>query len=159
MTKFLYLLVVIQTILLVVLFLKVDGFESELESAAAAPSVTAGSQEDIIEESSEPEASLNADMVRQIVREELWAAGSQAETEAEVPSVSYEMRVYDQVDLEYRRGLIMDEMELMKLEEEVSTADLNRLLGEIALLDPERRGEMLGMLNAAMNRGEINGQF
>ena len=158
-TKSLYLLVVIQTILVVVLYIKVDGFESGLETTPAALPAQPEAVEEIVGDSTVAATSLDAGVVRRIVREELRNAGVFAAAEPELPEESFEMQVYDQVDLEYRRGLIIDEMELMKQEEEVSTADLNRLLSEISSLDPERRSELLAMLNAAMNRGEIRGRL
>lgn len=156
-----YLLLSVQTVLLVVLYIKVNGLESSLEVASD------HSQSDPLALVQEPESdatpqttsATDAEMLRRIVREELRAITPLMANQSEPPSESNETRVYDQVELEYRRSLILDEMELMKQEEEVSTADLNQLMGEIALLDPERRSEMLAELNAALNRGEIRGRL
>ena len=50
-------------------------------------------------------------------------------------------------------------MELLRQQEQVSTAELDRLMAEIVKLDPETRKEKLVELTKAMNQGDINGRF
>ena len=54
---------------------------------------------------------------------------------------------------------MVEEFEYLLQQEEITGVEMEKLLGDIAQLDPERRTEMLGMLNRAMNRGEIKGNL
>lgn len=160
--KFAYLILLVQALLLGGLYLKLVSLESRLDSVsrplADAPANNA------IEEADEPAAQetqggIDTGELRRVIREELRAlAPLLAVQQGEAPAQGND-RQYDDADMEYRRTLIIQEMEYLKQEEQVSTADLDRLIGEIALLDPDRRSELMKMLNAAINKGEIRGHL
>ena len=97
--------------------------------------------------------------LRLIIREELaavlgqYALADQNETPAQEPPV------YDEIEMQYQRELVLEEMEALKDQIEVSSGDLERQMGDIAKLKPEHRSELFKILNQALNRGEINGHL
>ena len=97
--------------------------------------------------------------LRLIVREELAAALSHYELAAQNTTPDQEPPVYDEVEMQYRRALVLEELEALKGQVEASNGDLERLMGDIARLNPEARTELSKMLNQALNRGEIKGHL
>ena len=79
----------------------------------------------------------------------------QAQTSTQVPHAP----VYDETEMQYRQELVLEEMDLLKQQVDVSSGELDSLLGDIAQLDPETRSEMFKKLSQAINRGEINGHL
>ena len=101
---------------------------------------------------------LDGQEVRRIVREELLAVRSSdslAKNSEPVPTDP----VFDEAEMQYQRDLVTRELDFLKEQDEVTTMELDRLMGDIAQLDPQSRTEMLKMLNRAMNRGEIKGNM
>ena len=97
--------------------------------------------------------------LRLIVREELAAALSHYELAAQNSTPDQEPPVYDEVEMQYRRALVLEELEALKGQVEASNVELERLMGDIARLNPEARTELTKMLNQALNRGEIKGHL
>lgn len=100
---------------------------------------------------------LSEYQLRRIIRDEI-SRLMPADSGAEIDPVSNEP-VLDPAEIQYQRNLVIQELEALKGQAEASTAELDRLLGDIARLDPQSRNELLGMLNRAMNRGEIRGNL
>jgi len=101
----------------------------------------------------------DSQQIRQIIREELAAAFGDSELMAQNTTPAQENPVYDEVEMQYQRELVLQEMEALKDQIEVSSGDLDRLMGDIAKLKPEDRAELFKMLNQALNRGEIKGHL
>ena len=102
---------------------------------------------------------LDNQQLRMIVREELAAALSHYELAAQNTTPAQETPVYDEVEMQYRRQLVLEELEALKSQAEVSSGELERLMGDIARLNPEARTELIKILNQALNRGEIKGHL
>lgn len=100
---------------------------------------------------------LSEYQLRRIIRDEI-SRLMPADSGAETDPVSNEP-VLDPAEIQYQRNLVIQELEALKGQAEASTAELDRLLGDIARLDPQSRNELLAMLNRAMNRGEIRGNL
>ena len=66
---------------------------------------------------------------------------------------------YDEAEMQDRQDRILSDLDYLRGQDEVSQAELDLLMAEIARLDPERRSEMFKELNRAMNRGEIRGNL
>jgi len=143
-------------------FAKLDSYEDRMDvltnsagqAQDSAPEVVASSQ-------SRPPADpsqLDGQQVRRIVREELLAArinNSPAQNSEPVPAD----KGYDLVEMQYQKDLLIEELDFLKEQDEVTTMELDRLMGDIARLDPENRTELMKMVNRAMNRGEIKGKL
>ena len=97
--------------------------------------------------------------LRLIIREELAKALSQSELAVQNTRPDQEPPVYDEIEMQYRRELALEELEALKGQVEVSSGELERLMGDIARLNPEARTELMKTLNQAMNRGEIKGHL
>ena len=93
--------------------------------------------------------------LRQILRDEIRAAYSDSPDDSE-PEQAH-ISAIDETELRYRWDLAVEELEFLKGQDEVTTEELNNLVGMIARLDPERRTELMKRLNQALNRGEIQG--
>ena len=97
--------------------------------------------------------------LRLIIREELAAALGHIELAAQNATPDQEPPVYDEVEMQYRRELVLEELEALKGQAEVTSFEMERLMGDIARLNPEARTELTKMLNRALNRGEIKGNL
>ena len=161
MTKLLFLLVLAQTLLIALLYFKVDAVEQRVaQSAAAAPRAIDAARR-LPGSAPAPAATVrgvDTAELRRIIREELqsvsldWAAEQQQANAAARP-------VYDEVEMQRRREQVQSSLDYLKTQDEVSQAELDLLLADIARLDPERRSEAMKELNRAMNRGEIRGNL
>jgi len=145
------------------LFLKLDAFEARME-ALGIPSEHTNDSAPIatfrLPKQQAPESvPFDATQLRRIVREELQAAGINGNGSDYGSDVESQSPVYDATEMALQRELVMQEMDMLKVQDLVTTAELDRLMGEIARLNPEARSEMLGELNRAMNRGEIKGNL
>ena len=101
----------------------------------------------------------DAEELRRIVREELWAARSKRDLLAQITAAETPAPVVDEAEMQYRREIALEELDYLRTQEEFTTGDMNHLMGAIARLDPERRRELFGLLNQAINRGEIKGNL
>lgn len=110
-------------------------------------------------DSTHRQTTFNGQQIRQIVREEIIAAlNNHAMTALDQP-IGKQAPVYDDIETQYRRELALLQMETLKSQVEVTSAELNELMADIAKLDPENRIELFQLLNRAMNRGEIKGHL
>lgn len=159
MTKLLTLLLLLQTLLIALLYAKVDAVEEQVNQAAA-PIAIEMPQPVSDPAPAPPVQSSNIDKaeLRSIIREELrhapleWAA---VQRENEASSGPF----YDEAEMEKARNNVMRSLDYLRTQDEVSQAELDLLLADIARLDPERRSEAMKELNRAMNRGEIRGNL
>jgi hypothetical protein len=157
--KILSLLAIVQITLVLLLFAKLDSLESrvnELSSPPESASENTVATAEVVED--EATSGLDARVLRRIVREELLAARSSQEA-GDRSAAENEPPMYDEAEMQYRRELVIQEIEYLKEQVDVSTAELEQLMGNIAQLDPARRTELMGLLNQAMNRGEIRGKL
>jgi hypothetical protein len=97
--------------------------------------------------------------LRRLIREEFEAFRGDLAAQQQEPAAEPPGPIIDEAEMRYRRDLVRMELEYLKEQGDVSTGELDRLMGNIARLDPEGRTEMLGLLNQALNRGEIRGQL
>lgn len=152
-----------QTLLVVVLLVKVNAFEARLDETVQ-PAKPVQADAITISQTASPElaatpSSLGGRQVRRIIREELRGlARSNALSVQTSESVS-QSPVYDETEMQYQQQLVIEEMDLLKQQETVSGMELESLMADIAKLDPETRTEMMKELTQSMNRGEINGRF
>jgi hypothetical protein len=164
--KFLGLLALLQVALISLLFLRLDSIEGQVDELAAGsappadlrPLAGAGEKPGASGGQAGMRTGADHSELRRIIREELQAfrgdLAAQQEPAAEPPGP-----IVDEAEMRYRRDLVRMELEYLKEQGDVSTGELDRLMGDIARLDPEGRTEMLGLLNQALNRGEIRGQL
>ena len=152
-----------QTLLVVVLLVKVNAFEARLDETGQ-PAKPVQVETLALSQTASPDlaatpTSLDGRQVRRIIREELRGlARSNALSVQTSESVS-ESPVYDETEMQYRQQLVIEEMDLLKQQETVSGMELESLMADIAKLDPEARTEMMKELTQSMNRGEINGRL
>ena len=149
--------------MLFLLFMKVDAFEDRAD-ASGNSEVLLHKGVALVENPSPGEklvtqTGLDSRQLRQILREELREIARSDELRVQTSTLKPEIPVYDETEMQYRQELVLEEMDLMKQQTEVSSGDLDNLLGEIAKLDPETRTRMLQEVNQAINRGEINGRL
>ena len=148
-----------QFILLVMLFMQLESLDERLVSALqldkhdplGATVALSPQPADSIGE----RTATDYHELRRIVRDEIHAAQSR-DTTFSAPQHS-ELPLIDETELQYRWDLAVEELEFLKGREEVTTAELNNLVGLIAQLDSKRRTELMKRLNQALNRGEIKG--
>jgi hypothetical protein len=152
-----------QTVMLFLLFMKIDAFEDRLDvSGKSGVQTKEGAVVTVIPKQGEMVATqtgLDSRQLRQIIREELREIARSDELQVQTSTQEPETPVYDETEMQYRQELVLEEMDLLKQQVDVSSGELESLLGDIARLDPEARSEMLRNLNQAINRGEINGRL
>ena len=160
--KILSVLGVAQIALVLLLFMKLDSFEGRMDMLTNSVGQVQGAALEVAPTSqNQPLAGtpgLDGQEVRRIVREELLAVrgtDSPAQNSEPVPAAP----VFDEAEMQYQRDRVTRELDFLKEQDEVTTMELDRLMGDIAQLDPQSRTEMLKMLNRAMNRGEIKGNM
>lgn len=156
-------LVSMQTVMLVLLFMKVDALETR-ESDSGEPVIQVKENPFVAAEPGQGEvvaanAGLDSRQLRQVLREELRGLARSDELLARTSMRESETPVYDETEMQYRRELVLEELNLLKQQVDVSSGELDSLLGEIAKLDPETRTRMLKEVTLAVNRGEINGRL
>ena len=159
-------LILVQVALVFLLFLKLESQEDRLDEILRSSAqiyhgepdsnpVTLPSRDNLVDGQPGPDSQ----QLRRIIREELAVAFGNNEMMARKATPTQEPPVYDEVEMQYRRELVLEEMQALKDQIEVSSGDLERLMGDIAKLNPENRTELFKMLNQALNRGEINGHL
>jgi hypothetical protein len=163
MVKLIGLLALAQILLIALLYLKLSAIEQRIEGAAQ-PSVTAEpdarhSEQDNVDAPPGGSQVIDSAEIRRIVREELRAARQEWAAAAGREPDPAGQRIYDEAEMQDRQDRIRSDLDYLKAQDEVSQAELDLLLAEIARLDPERRSEMFKELNRAMNRGEIRGNL
>lgn len=164
MTRLIGLVVLAQLALIALLYLSFRSLEQKVDMALqpAGPVAAVGGLEAAPGDPASPApaaAGLDIATLRRIIREELRAARPAESIAAEPQAGAAEQPVYDDTDMQRRQERIWADMDYLRAQDEVSSAELDLLLAEIARLDPARRTEMLGELSRAMNRGEIKGRF
>ena len=156
----LIILVGIQIALTLVLVVKLGSFENHRNTVAQPIPLQTSAKVAIVPDEPKSVADhtrLSEFQLRRIVREELLRVmPADAVVESEK---ALSQPVLDPVEMQYQRKLVVQELEYLKEQDVVTTAELDKLLGDIAHLDPESRIDLLGMLNRAMNRGEIKGNL
>lgn len=164
--KFISVLILVQIVLVVLLFLKLESHENRIDkvlrSSAQINNNKPTAEPDSLrsgDNSIEGQPSPDSQQMRQIIREELAAAFGDSGIMARNTTPTQESPLYDEVEMQYQKELVLQEMEALTGQIEVSSGDLDRLMGDIAKLNPENRTELLKMLNRALNRGEIKGHF
>ena len=163
MMKLLGSLALAQLLLLALMYLKLSAVEERVEVAAqgsvAAEPEAWNSVRDNVEAPLAGAQVIDSAEIRKIVREELRAARQEwASAESREPDPAGQP-IYDEAEMQDRQDRILSDLDYLKGQDEVSQAELDLLLAEIARLDPERRSEMFKELNRAMNRGEIRGNL
>lgn len=101
---------------------------------------------------------LDTELVRTIIREELQHALLAIESATTVTQEVSEPGL-DPVEMAYRAERVLLQLDQLKASTEVSSAELDDLIAEMATLDPASRTELLKDLNRALNSGEIKGRL
>lgn len=145
--------------MLFLLFMKIDAFEDRLDVSGRS-GIHAQESElvTVIPKQGEmvvTQTGLDSRQLRQILREELRGIARSDELQVQTFTQESETHVYDETEMQYRQELVLEELDLLKQQAEVSSGELDSLLGDIARLDPETRSEMLSKVSQAINRGEI----
>jgi 4-hydroxyphenylpyruvate dioxygenase-like putative hemolysin len=102
---------------------------------------------------------MDDNQLRQIIREELAAqlggsSGTDKNTDASIAS-----NVTDHSEIQYQRELVAQQLEYHTSVGSISDADMQKLQGDIAMLDAAGRTEMLGKLTRALNTGGLDGRL
>ena len=160
--KILSSLVIIQTALVLLLFVKLGAIEDRLDVRSDHDEPTTLNESAVTSDPLNPpptaQEKLDGKQLRRIVREELLAVLSH-ELASKIQAGDEEIPAYDRAEMQYQRELVIQELEYLKQQQNVTSVELDKLMGDIAQLDPESRTELLRMLNQAMNRGEIKGKL
>ena len=160
--KFIALLGVVQTILLLVLLINISGSNTVFKEDVAEPATAI---EKSLEKSSLlgqplPDAQpISEKRLRQIVREEVSSQIREYGASLAQPSIMEEPDPVSAAEYQYRYKLAMQELDYYLKQGEISDADMANLQLEISRLDPERRTQMLFQLTEAINSGELRGRF
>jgi len=161
--KLLSILVLVQTVLVLLLFMKIDSNEARMAPAAQTPAQVATSTPLAMassnDESMVENPGLSGGQLRRIIREELNALSASHDLLSENPENGQEDPVIDYAEMQYRLELVDEKFELLKAQGEASSSELESLINDIARLDPESRTAMMKILNGAINRGEIKGHL
>ena len=159
--KLVNLLALAQIVLVLVLLMKLGSFEDRMD--VLAHSVGQLHENDlvaIVPMGNKPvvaRTGFESQQLRQIIREELRALGNSNQVAAQQSKPDQAAPVIDEAEMLYRRDLAEQDLEFLKEQDEISPGELDKLMGDIARLDPPARDELFKMLNQAMNRGEIKG--
>ena len=164
--KLISVLLLVQIVLVFLLLLKLESHENRLDEALRS-TAQINSNEPIAATATLPSGGNSIDgqagpdnqQLRRIIREELAAAFADSELMTRNTTPVQEPPVYDDIEMQYQRELVLEEMQALKDQIEVSSGDLDRLMGDIAKLRPKDRTELFKMLNQALNRGEIKGHL
>ena len=154
---FLIVLLGIQVALTLTLLVKVATFETSRETVAnPVPPPPTTADVAAVPDESRPIADntrLSEIQLRRIIREEI-SRVMPFDNGVDTKQTLSEPRL-DPAEKQYQRSLVIQELDYLKEQDVVTTAELDKLLGDIAHLDPESRIELLGMLNRAMNRTAV----
>ena len=164
--KFMGLLLLVQLVLVLLLLVRLESQGERIDELARSaaqveqgePVSTAGPQSSPVNSIS-GQTGPDSQQLRLMIREELAAALSHSELAVQNTRPEKEPVVYDEAEMQYRRELVLEELEMLKGQVEVSSGELERLMDDIAKLNPEARTELMKILNQAMNRGEIKGHL
>jgi len=164
--KIIALLAVVQIALAIFLISKLESHEDRIDALVvteaqpiASGSTTGLSTLSSRDNSIDGQTGDDNQQLRRIIREELQAALSHIDSNSQTTNPNQETPVYDALEMQYQRELVIQELEALKQQAEVTGGELERLMGDIAKLNPEARTEMINMLNQALNRGEIEGHL
>jgi hypothetical protein len=102
---------------------------------------------------------MDDNQLRQIIREELAAQldgrpGPDEKVDAVIVS-----NAADHSEIQYQRELVAQQLEYHTSVGSISDADMQKLQGDIAMLDAAGRTEMLGKLTRALNTGGLDGRL
>lgn len=164
--KLISLLVLVQLVLVLVLLMRLESYGDRID-ALVQFAVQINDSDPVSSADTQPsqdspmagQTGPDNQQLRRIIREELAVALSHYELAAQNTTPDQEPPVYDEVEMQYRRQLALEELEALKGQVEVSSGELERLMGDIARLNPEARTELIKILNQALNRGEIKGHL
>ena len=156
----------VQVVLVVLLWMKLESYEARVDELAQS-AVQTINHEPV--STADPQSSQNTSMagqpgfdnqqLRLIVREELAAILSYRDLAADNASPAKAPPVYDELEMQYQRQLVQEELEALKGQAEVASSDIEKLMIDLARLNPESRTEFIKKLNQALNRGEIKGSL
>ena len=152
-----------QIALVLLLLIKLNTFEDRMDMFTESAEQTSDSEPVVSQPpQSEPvveQTGLDSQQLRRIVREELRASRYTSVLAPKNSTIGTNEPLVDEAEMQYQRDLVVEELEFLKEQDEVSTAEMERLMGDIAQLAPEARSELLKMFNQAINRGEIKGHL
>lgn len=160
--KIISVLAVVQVVVLLALWAKVSSVEDRVDKLATSrgqipqTEVTTGLPQP---EQLATQAGVDSQQLRRILQEELRVIKSNSELLAQNSNANPKQSDFDEIEMQYKHELVMEELEMLKGQVDVSSGELDKLMGDIAQLDPQRRTESMKMLNQAMNRGEIKGRL
>ena len=159
--KSLIVLLILQTAFLLVLFGKLVVIEEQLAPATRLeknePVRGTANLRPADHYAADYSRDLDETQLRRIVREELKAYSSALSVlPTRVPSETSPDAV-DEAANQYQMDFVAQKVEYFKSVGDVSDAEMQDLLTEIAKLDKAGRNEMLGRVIRAMNAGEIRG--
>ena len=153
----------VQTVLLALLFLRLIAFEARMDLfTESTQKVSSTEQVATPSAQSKPvtgQAGLDGHQLRQLIREELQAVRDINASQYNDSASETKDPIVDRAEMQYQRDLVAEELENLKGKDEVTSGELEMLMGDIARLDPDARTELLKMLNQAINRGEIKGHL
>lgn len=156
----------VQLVLVITLLLRLESYGDRIDELAKSTVQTNdGEPVSTADTQTSPDSSIagqtGADdqQLRLIIREELAAALSHSELTAQKGTPAQEPPVYDELEMQYQRQLVLEELEALKGQAEVTSTEMERLMGDIARLNLEARVELTKKLNQALNRGEIKGHL
>lgn len=157
------LLALAQIVLVLLLLIKLDSFENRVDVLnQSVAQMQASDRVTTVPSKSESlteRAGLDSQQLRQIVREELRDLRSNKEMAAQNSTPQPKEQIVDEAEMLYQRDLVVQELEFLIEQDKVSVMEMDKLMGNIARLNPQARNEVLKMLNRAMNRGEIKGML
>lgn len=161
MSRWLLILVGLQTVLVLVLVLKVFALEDQL----AAFGVFTDEHMDSLPASTEP-ASLAGDaerltegQLRRIVSEEVAAVMSRQKVAASVNQPEPQIQEVSAEKYQARLENTMSQLEYYIAQGEISPGDMAQLQVDIARLDEESRSHVLSLLVKAVSTGELDGEL
>ena len=146
--------------------MRLDAYEARIDELVLSTvqinnsdSVSAALAQPSLNNSTAGQTSFDNQQLRLIIREELAVALSYRELATEKIAPVAEPPIYDEFEMQYQRQLVLEELEALKGQATVTSSELERLMADIARLNPESRVELIKKLNQALNRGEIKGNL
>ena len=159
-------LVLIQVVLVFLLWMRLDAYDARIDDLAQSALQKNNSEpvsttvpQASTNNSSAAQTGLDNQQLRLIIREELDTALRYRELTAENTTPVAEPPLYDEFEMQYQRQLVLEELDALKGQAKVTSSELERLMADIARLNPEFRVELIKKLNQALNRGEIKGNL
>ena len=162
-TKVFLIIALIQLIVLLLLYNKMEAIERSIELDVRAHQTP--TNRSVINDATAPMYSVNESTypgeheIRQIIREELAAqADGRTMADSAVDQTS-KQESDDWAELERRRAQVSEQLLYYKSVGSISDVDMRRLQAEIARLDPNGQRQMLMELNRALNSGQLEGRL